>query len=123
MRRVVLLAALLTALGTAHADDDVPGNAVAGASAAPVDEDGEEGEPADEADDGEADEDEARPAAAAALLEVTADLKGHHGRLVRALAFSPDGSVLATSGSDRSIRLWHVGAARAKAVAAVPPSD
>src|SRR5262249_25788548 len=36
------------------------------------------------------------------------DLRGHGDR-VRALAFSPDGKRLASSGADRTIKLWEMG--------------
>lgn len=42
-------------------------------------------------------------------LSVEARLKAHEG-LARCLAFSPDGALLATGGSDRSLRFWDVAA-------------
>jgi WD40 repeat protein len=35
------------------------------------------------------------------------ELKGHRGR-VAALAFAPDGDLLASASHDRSVRLWKV---------------
>lgn len=108
------LVALLAALSPAWADEDEePGPQPADAPGPEADEDASE----------EQDEEGSGRPRTAALVEVVADLKGHSGRLVRALAFSPDGKILATSGSDRSLRLWYVGVAKAKAAATVPPSD
>ena len=56
-----------------------------------------------------------------ALLETTAELRGHEG-LVRTLAFGPKGEILASGGPDRTLRIWRVETAEAIATLTLPRS-
>jgi len=54
-------------------------------------------------------------------LETTVELAGHTRR-ARCLAFHPDGTVLASGGLDRTLRLWSVEKAEAIATCTLPRS-
>ncbi len=54
-------------------------------------------------------------------LETTVELEGHE-MLVRTLAFHPEGTVLASGGPDRTLRLWSVEQAESIATLTLPGS-